>query len=190
MIGHVVLCHGRNENDEVAFAVWRVNTAGESVGAWIVPCDLAIPDPESARIILQLCLRRAVTAWDPADVLSILATLEKTAGVAPLPWNESAIALPELLSEIDLARVTFEKRTTAERQAKKHRSHRMASGGTRTPTVHSRRIPAAHPADDPHGKSCQTRSPAGEQPRTLDGTTLAGEHDSSPAPAISAKRSW
>ena len=120
MIGHVVVCHGRNKDNTETVAVWHVNTAGRSVGAWMMPVNLARPDPEAARKVLQLCLRRAVTAWNPAHALSILAVLEKSAGVTAPPWHETTVAIPEILSEISLTRLFCEKRTTAERQAKKH----------------------------------------------------------------------
>jgi hypothetical protein len=119
MIGHVVVCLGRNESDEPAVAVWHVNTAGTSVGAWVLPFDPAAPDPVVARTVLQLCLRRAVTAWDPAHTAVSLAEFEQAAHVEASPWLESAIALPELLDDISLTRSAYEKWTAAEQQVKK-----------------------------------------------------------------------
>lgn len=119
MIGYVVVCEGFDENFESAVAVWHVNTAGVSVGAWVVPLDLAMPEPAAARTILQLCLRRAVMAWDTGEALSILTTLERTAGVTGLPWSESMITLPDMLEEIRLTRSAYEKQTAAERQMNK-----------------------------------------------------------------------
>ena len=120
MIGHAIVCEGQDENGQPAVAVWHVNTAGASVGAWVMPLDLAKPEPIAARTILQLCLQRAITAWDTAQALSILTALEAAAGVVRRPWSESLIALPDMLEDIRLTRSAYEKQTAAERQMKKN----------------------------------------------------------------------
>jgi uncharacterized protein DUF6218 len=48
MIGHVVVRHGRDENDRDAVAVWHVDAAGDNTGAWVLELDLAEPAPDSA----------------------------------------------------------------------------------------------------------------------------------------------
>lgn len=120
MIGHVVVCQGRDENYQEAIAVWHVNTVGASVGAWIVPFDLTKPESTAAHAILRLCLQRAVIAWEPAEALSILSALEAAADVPRCPWSESTVALPDMLEDIRLTRFAYEKRAAIERQAKRN----------------------------------------------------------------------
>lgn len=111
MIGHAVVSHGLDDNDRDAIAVWHVDTGGVGTGAWIVPIDLDEPDPEPARRILHLCLRRAVVAWHPAEPVTLLTRLATAAGVAPLPWLDTAIALPEIIGDVATTRLGYEKHT-------------------------------------------------------------------------------
>jgi hypothetical protein len=111
MIGHVVVCHGRDENDQDAVAVWHVDATGNNTGAWILEIDLTEPAADSARRILELCLRRAVVAWNPTETLSILARLAKAAEVTMPSWTDTAIALPEAVGHVVTTRLAYEKHT-------------------------------------------------------------------------------
>lgn len=110
MISAVVLT---SDADFKSVAVWQVNTAGVSTGAWVLPLDA----PDTARRVLGLCLRRAVIAWQPAEPLSLLAELTEVTGGQSRSWETTAIALPEVIGEIVATRTAYDKRVAAERAA-------------------------------------------------------------------------
>jgi Family of unknown function (DUF6218) len=111
LIGHVVVAHGRDENGQEAIAVWYVDVTGTNTGAWVVPVTLDQPDPAAARQVLDLCLQRAVVAWQPAETISILERLARAAGVATPAWADTMIALPEAIGQVVTTRLAYEKHT-------------------------------------------------------------------------------
>jgi uncharacterized protein DUF6218 len=112
VIGHVVVTSGLDDGGRDAVAVWHVDTGGVGTGAWIMPVDLDEPDPETARQVLRLCLRRAVVAWRPEEPVAVLTRLAAGAGVVPFPWLDTAIALPEIIGDVASTRLAYEKHTT------------------------------------------------------------------------------
>lgn len=120
MIGHVIVCQGRDDDNQDAIAAWHVDTEGSNTGAWVIPVRVLNTDPVAARTLLHTCLRRAVTAWDPTETLAVLSTLERVAHVATCDWIGSALALPDMLAEIGDIRSDFEKRILDEQLVKKN----------------------------------------------------------------------
>lgn len=109
MIGHVVVC--RDGHD---IAVWQTNTLGENTGAWVT--SDALEDPEVARRLLNVCARRALTAWAPD--LSVVRALERVAGAPARDW--AAVAIPDVLAEVAEVRAALDKRIAEERQVRKN----------------------------------------------------------------------
>lgn len=120
MIGHVIVCQRRDDDNQDAIAVWHVDTEGNNTGAWVMPLRVLNADPVAARTLLQMCLRRAVTAWNPTEALTLLSTLERAARVTSRNWISSALALPDMLGEVGEIRSVFEKRIIDEQQVKKN----------------------------------------------------------------------
>ncbi|RLK55181.1 DUF6218 family protein [Actinokineospora cianjurensis] len=118
MIGHVVVCRAGSGQDD-SIAVWHLDTEGTRTGAWVNPAAVALTEPETARLVLSLCKRKAVLAWDLAEVVELLRELEQTAGVASTNWGDCGVTLPVLLSEVAGIRASYAKRVAEEKASKK-----------------------------------------------------------------------
>lgn len=120
MIGHVVVWRGQDEHGSDVIAVWQVNTACASTGAWVMPSATAFSDPSAARKVLDLCAQRALTTWDPSAKLPILSALAQVAAVTTQDWAATAVAVPKILAEVAAVRAANDKRIAEERQHRKN----------------------------------------------------------------------
>lgn len=120
MIGHAVVCHGTDADGHESVAVWHVDTGGTGTGAWIKPITMADPDPSTARGLLRLVRQRAVVAWDPTLPVAVLTALEEATAAEASGWLDSAVTVPDTLTEIGETRSAYEKRTNEEQLVKPH----------------------------------------------------------------------
>lgn len=104
MIGHSVVTRGADEHGTESVAVWQVDTAGASTGAWVVPAH----DPAAVRGVLRQTARRALVVWDQAGT-----------GFGPGEGPTVVLALPALLAEITTVRTALVKRVDEEREARR-----------------------------------------------------------------------
>jgi len=109
MIGHVVVCQDGHD-----VAIWQTNTVGDNTGAWVA--SDALEDPGVARRLLNVCARRALTAWAPDP--SVLRALEEVAGAPARDWAATAVAIPDVLAEVAAVRADYDKRIAEELQVK------------------------------------------------------------------------
>lgn len=116
MIGHVILQRGRGHDNGDALAIWHVAPDGSRTGAWIVPCDQAFNDPVTAKRMLSTCAQRTVLGWDH-DAIPLFAQLEEAARARAHAWGTNAIALPEMLIEIDTIRTELAAHVDKRREA-------------------------------------------------------------------------
>ena len=100
VVGHAVLVAGKDHTGAESVAVWQVGATGQPTGAWIVSLDTTAHQGTALRL-LGIVRRRAVIGWDSdvaGDALHRLAIMADVP--APAGWEETAVYLPDVLTEI------------------------------------------------------------------------------------------
>jgi hypothetical protein len=91
--GSAVVALGPGEADD-EIAIWHVSPHGGPTGAWTYPQADVFGDAETARRVLTLLERRAITARDPEDVSAVLTRLTEAAGLDLGPWWADQVFSP------------------------------------------------------------------------------------------------
>ncbi len=113
--GSAVLALGADDDGD-AVALWHVSPQGTRTGAWVFSQDEAFASKDTARQLVGLLERRALTARRPEDVNDVVQRLVATADLATEPWWERQIFSPmQAFGEIMTRRSVYESTVSAVR---------------------------------------------------------------------------
>jgi hypothetical protein len=117
--GSAVVVLGAGDEGEDALAIWQVSPQGAPTGAWVVSQDEAFTSNETARRLLTLVERRAITAMNPDHVDEVAKRLSLAAGLASGRWWE-----PHRFSPVQGFREVLTRRHAIEEAVNRTRARR------------------------------------------------------------------